>query len=456
MTTLISDSEQRRICIRMGDQRRDIIAPESMSLIDVLRASGATMRTSERIYRERSGDFVDPRSALGTLNDGDVVAIVDTRVAPAQRRARHQKEAALGNAVFAWWLMAIAGLIGGAIFFFAPVTQPAGWMNAIFVALVAASVVSAVLYVRRHRTDKVARGAVALGPAALVAAWAVTLSSPAEFSPIVTLITVAIVEAVYFSLIAVLARYTAERAQLNSLGAVAVGVALVLVAVLVLNLRDVVAACVIVGAAPLVLRALPTTMMHVPPGAFIDFAEHQEARFAVREVIPAAITTVDVDRVTDLVARSTARMQVITMATCALVVMCIPFVVVPLSSEPLIEMIGRLVLVGCVVLALALGARRFSSRVLKAVVRATAFFVGLITIVVVFAGLSEVARWSVAIGFLLGCVAIAASVILLARGARSVYWSRFADIVEGMALVFALPAAFVGAGLIQAVQGAMN
>ncbi|MGF3052652.1 hypothetical protein ACQUSY_01605 [Microbacterium sp. YY-03] len=454
MTALIPDSEQRRIGIRVGEHRRDIIAPESMPIIDVLRASGATMRTSQRIYRERSGEFVDPRSRLGTLSDGDVVAIVDA-VAP-QRKHRPVDEAVQSNAIFAWWLMGVAGLVSGAIFFVAPATQPAGWFRALFIVLVAASVVTSVLYVRRHRTDKVARGAFALGPAALVAAWAVTVSSPAQFSPIVTLITISVFEAVFFSLIAVLARYSAERAQLNSLGAVAVGVALVLTVVLVLNLRGVVAACIIVGAAPLLLRALPTTMMHVPPGIFIDFAEHQEARFAVREVIPTAITTVDMKRVTDLVTRSTARMHVITMAACALVVVSLPFVVVPLATVPMIEFIGRVVLIGCLVLTLSLGARRFSSRVLKASMRATAFFAALITIVVVLSGLSEVARWSVAIGCLLGCLAIAASVILLARGARSVYWSRFADIVEGIALVFALPAAFVGAGLIQAVQGAMN
>lgn len=457
MTTLIPDSEQRRIGIRVGEHRRDIIAPESMPLIDVLRASGATIRTSQRIYRERSGEFVDPRSVLGDLDDGDIVAIVDTRVGAPVRRTRGADDAtAQSNAIFAWWLMAIAGLVATAIFFVAPVTQPTGWHYPVFVALVGASVISAVFYVRRRRIDTVARGAFALGPAALLAAWAVTVSSPAEFSPIVTLITIAVVQAIFFSVIAVLARYSAERAQLSSLGAVAVGVALVLAAVLVLNLPGAVAACVILGAAPLLMRAIPTTMMHVPPGIFIDFAEHQQSRFAVREVIPAAITTVDVKRVTDLVIRSSARMQVITMAACALIVMSVPVVVLPLASVPLIEFIGRLVLIGCVVLTLALGARKFSSRALKAVMRGTAFVVALLTIVVVFAGLPDVARWSIAIGCLLGCLAVATSVILLARGARSVYWSRFADIVEGMALVFALPAAFVGAGLIHAVQGAMN
>lgn len=455
MTTLIPDSEQRRIGIRVGEHRRDVIAPGSMPIIEVLRASGATMRTSQRIYRERSGEFVDPRSRLGTLTDGDVVAIVDTRTT-SHRRSQADTAVAQSNAVFAWWLMAVSGVLAAAIFFVAPATQPTGWSATLFFLLVAASVIGSVLYVRRHRTDTVARGAFALGPAALVAAWAVTVSSPAEFSPIVTVITVAIVQAVFFSVVAVLARYSAERAQLSSLGAVAVGVAIVLTVVLVLNLRDVVAACVIVGAAPLLLRALPTTMMHVPPGIFIDFAEHQQARFAVREVIPTAITTVDVDRVTDLVERSLARMQVITMAACALVIVSVPFVVAPLASVSLIEFIGRLVLMGCVVLALSLGARRFSSRVLKGVMRVTAFFAGLATIVVVLAGMSDIVRWSVAIGLLLGCLAIAASVILLARGARSVYWSRFGDIVEAIALVFALPAAFVGAGLIQAVQGAMN
>lgn len=457
MTLTQSDANQRRIAIRVGDERRDIVAPEHMVLMDAVRWSGASLRSTQRIMRERSGELLDPRGTLADLEDGDVITIVETKTDRSRkRRSAADNSDQRSSVTAAWWLMGVSGLLAAVILFTIPTLRPVGWQWALVSAVIGGAVLSAVVYVRRKASNTASQGAFALGPAALLAGGGVLMSPPDQFSFGVTLITVAAIVAVFFAGIAVIARSAVERTQLNSLAGVSIGFALIYVVVLALNLSSIVVSAVIVGLTPLVLRALPTTVMHVPPGMFIDFEKHQQARWAVRESIPESIADIDMARVRILVARSSARVQVVAVATCVAAMVSAIFVFPGAAEAPLIEFIARLALAGFFVLALALGARRFVTQSMKWTIRLAAFVVLAMTVFALTGVTSFGVRTATAIALLFLCLVVAAAVVLLARGVRSVYWSRFGDIVEGIALVLSLPAALAAAGIIDAVRGAMN
>ncbi|WP_402844788.1 hypothetical protein [Microbacterium sp. GXS0129] len=430
-----------------------MVLPAGYTVGEVLAAIGVRTGPQTRMFRERGVVPIETTHGIEAFRDGDVVTLI-AEGAPAavpRKRDRRRTDGARTENVAAWWAMGAVGIVLSVFLAFTPGATLTGWPLVIGCVIVVAAVAAAVVLTRRGHTRAI--GAASLGPAALLGGAGVVLSPPSSFSIAVTIATVCALIAVYSFGLATLAKLPGDRAQLGAIGAVVTGVGVVHIVAAMLGLPEATAAAFCVGAAPLVLRALPAMLIDVPAGMFIDFERHQQVRWAVREQMPEPVLRVDGARVGNLLRRSRARMQTVTIAVCVSAAVFAPIALLPLDPESLTEMIGRLCLAGLVVVVLALSARRHGATVIAWTLRATAVFVLVVLAIGLLGVFTPQTRMFVTIGLLVVAVLIAAGSVPVARGLRSLYWSRFGDISEAIAVALCLPAGLVAGGMIDIIRG---
>lgn len=430
-----------------------MVLPAGHTVGEALAAIGVRAGPDTRMFRERGVVPIETTQGIEVFRDGDVVTLI-TEVAATEttrKRDRRRSTASRTENVAAWWTMGAVGVVLSVFLALAPDSLLTGWPLLTGAVIVVAAVAAGVVLTRRGHTRAI--GAAALGPAALLGGAGVLLSPPSSFSVAVTIATVCALIAVYAFGLATLAKRPEDRAQLGAIGAVVTGVGVVHIVAAMLGLPEATAAAFCMGAAPLVLRALPAMLIDVPAGMFIDFERHQQVRWAVREQMPEPVLRVDGDRVGNLMRRSRARLQTVTIAACLTVVVFSPVALLPLDPQRLMEMIGRLCLAALVVLVLALSARRHGATVIAWTLRATAVFVLLVLAVGLLGIFDSQTRILVTVGLLVLAVLIAVGSIPVARGLRSLYWSRFGDISEAIAVALCLPAGLVAGGMIDIIRG---
>jgi hypothetical protein len=205
-----------------------------------------------------------------------------------------------------------------------------------------------------------------------------------------------------------------------------------------------------------VLRALPNMLLDVPAGAFIDYARFQSLRSTVRESVPPAVVSFSTAEARALVDRSTARLVTATVLLCGLAAAASPWALVAAGTSDPIVAIARFALGCCVVIALVFGSRRPSDPLLQWVPRIAA------------AVIAGVGLWSFAPHLGVVPLTLIAGVVLVAgigagfivvpagRGASSLFWSRLGDMIESIAVVLAVPAGLLSAGIIEILRGVMG
>lgn len=429
-----------------------MVLPAGYTVGEVLAAIGVRTGPETRLFRERGVVPVEASQGIEAFRDGDIVTLIteDAPETSARRRGTRRHGGGSEN-VAAWWAMGAVGVVLSVFLAFAPPAALAGWPMVIGAVIIVAAIVAAVVLTRRARARAIS--AASLGPAALLVGAGVVLSPPSSFSMAVTIATVCALVAVYSFGLATLAKLPGDRAQLTAVGAVVTGIGVVHIVAAMLDLPEATAAAFCVGAAPLVLRALPAMLIDVPAGMFIDFERHQQVRWAVREQMPEAVVRVDGARVGNLLLRSRARLETVTIATCLTIVVFSPIALWPLAPERLMEMIGRLCLAGLLVLVLALSARSQGVTAIAWTLRVTAGYVLLVLAIGLLGVLSPDTRSLVTIGLLAVAVLVSVGSVPVARGLRSLYWSRFGDITEAIAVALCLPAGLVAGGMVDIIRG---
>ena len=450
--------ERRRIAIISGDQRVDLAIPLEDSLGEVLQAVGYTIEPGRHVVLERSGAEAKLSARGSDLVDGAMYSIIDLRTQLATTR-NGRSGAALRDRGALWWMLAMVAVVAVG----AQVVSPASdsvdaalQRGLTSGALGIAAVVSAIVWARRHPNDLNADAVSMLSPLALAFAAGfvmipLSLAEGVHLAALSGLLLAAVLSALLTS--------TIGGSRLRSSAGVATVILLVLSAVwavtLLTGMGIAAAAAISVGAVPLALRALPSTLLNIEDGYSINYEKFMGNRWTVRGTIPESPTEIAGPVVRGIVEDSTARL----LAGTALLSTA-PVILVPLAlrgdwqSNPFIFG-GSIGLLVTLVLALLLISRHTASPALRWIPRAAAALVVVEVTVGVTAVAGSIALAFAAIGLLFVALVAAAVLVPIGRGARSLVWSRLGDILEALAIALSLPAALLAADVLSTVRGMM-
>ncbi|TPW77843.1 hypothetical protein [Schumannella soli] len=442
--------ERRRIAIIDGAERWDLSLPLSARLDSVLHRLGVDAVGEGRMLVSPSGAEIELDREIGSLGDGDVLAVIDLGervVAPRRRRDRTETVTSTSSIT---WIAATAGILAAVLALLLPGSlDPMARLVA--TGVLALSAIASAVATSRHTGIVSAVAPLAFAFAAGVGAVPLLPAATTQAAVLTGLLAAAVVA----GLLALLARSGSMRAG------VATGTVLLLVLAgiwgltLLVGLDATAASALTLGLTPVALRILPTTLLDVPPGMFIDYERYQTTRWSVRQQLPEPGVSVRLAAVRGLVDASSARLLVGTAIVCTAAALGAPTAVSGFSRDGIV-LGGQIGLLVCVALALIFGARRYAVPALQWLPRAAALVV-IGTGVVAITRLGDVGWVLLIAAVALGAgVATGAAVIPISRGARSLSWSRFADVLEGMTVALALPAGLLAAGVIDLLRGMMT
>lgn len=450
--------ERRRVAIIDGDRRYDLVLPGSVSVDAVLTGLGASSSDGrQRMLVDHEGREVPSTARGADLTDGVVLTVVDPSEAlPARARSASSASRNVDAMTAVWWLLGAAGLLLGVVGLLVPDSIGPSLRVILAVAAATGAVASAAAWALRRGGDH-SRAVTAAAPLALAFGAGVIAIPPLPASAVqLALLCGLACAAVLAGLLGLLVRSAAVRAALGTVTLILLALAAVWGLALLLEMPVSAPAAVSLGAVPVALRALPTTLLDVPPGMFIDYRRFQRTRWTVRQAVPADGEPIGARTARDLVDRSSGRLLVGTAMLSLIAAASAPFAVPGFDTPDPIVLAGRIAVLCCAASALLLGARRASAPLLRWMPRAAAVVViGVAVVAAASVAGSVMLALASALLFLAG-VAAAFAVIPAARGFRSLGWSRFGDIVEVLAVVLSLPAGLLAADVLNLLRGMMG
>ena len=446
--------ERRRIVLQSEDRRFDLSLPFDETLDDALVLSG--LSTADRFVTIGPGGFEIPgETECEDLIDGGLYALIDrTALAPQARRAGATAGPSRADHGARWWMLAVSGLLLVAIF-----AQGAGdplLRLLIGLLLVLGAISGAVAWARRDSAAGVRGILGVLAPILLsFAAGALLIPAGLEASAHLSAATGFLAAGITTAVIAVSARARPMRAAAGTATVLLVALASIWGLALLLRWGQAEAAAISLGLVPLGLRALPSSLVNLPEGYFIDYKHFMTSRWTVRGAIPESVGLLRPERITAVVDDSSARLIAGTAVLSLVAVLMTPLAFLREWPDDPIVVSGGIALLICVGLALLLTPRHTTSRILRWLPRAAAAAVfvvaGIQASVALGAGFQVLGA---AVLFAVGLTAVAV-IIPISRGASSLIWSRFGDAFEWLAVALALPAALLYANALSLVRGMM-
>lgn len=451
--------ERRRIAILDGDRRYDLALPAHATLDVVLAGIGLPLVDGQRVLVDRGGAEVSPSAQAADLIDGVLLSVIDPTAAPpappqtAGRAAGNDRTPAAA----AWWLVGGAAVLLCLLAVLLPNALDAPLRFGLAVLAGVGAAASATVWARRtvvHRP-----GSVAVVGAPLVLAFAAGVVAipplPAATAPL-AVFTGLVCAAVLAALLGLIARAAVIRAEMGTVTLVLLVLSAVWGLAVLLDLPVSAPAAVSLGAVPVALRALPSTLLDVPPGMFLDYRRLQRSRWTVRQKLPDDGEPIGATAARDLVDRSSGRLVVGTAMLSVIAASAAWFAIPAFDAVDPIVLGGRIALATCTALALVLGARRASAPLLRWMPRIAAAVVIAVSAIALVRALGSQPLLIVAGLLLAAGVAAAFVVVPVGRGARSLAWSRFADVIEWIAVVLSLPAGLLAADVIDLLRGMMG
>jgi hypothetical protein len=434
----------RRIAVLDGGRRLDVAVPLGGTVGDVL--AGLGLDGPGTRVPVLDGIRADPATPVADVEDGALLVLVDpSEVAPRTRAAR--VDGAPTGVAPLWWAQVAAGLVLLVVSALQHEARPlvAGVLGACALAATLAAALG-------HPLDDAARAARMAGPGALVLA-AAAFGVPRTQAGTVQLAMLVVFLAVAVLLVVAVATDAGSRTRdaWGTAAVVALVVGVVWAIVLALGWDVSLAAAVTAGAVPLGVRALPSGVLSVPDGYFLDYDRHMDTRWTVRGTVEPVIPTADGAAVRRTVRSAAAAQSTGTVLLCALGALALPVAVAPGGASGLV-LGGRIGLLACYALSLTLMARTVGVRALAWTMRASALVaVGLGVRMALTGGSAPVVVAAAGVA-LIGGVVVASVAVAVGRGARSLVLSRVADVVEMLALVLCLPAGLLAGGIIETLR----
>ncbi|NTW39601.1 MAG: hypothetical protein HGA44_06870 [Cellulomonadaceae bacterium] len=439
-------AELRRVAVVDGTRRVDLSVPAWSTVSGVLADAGVSM--GEGAVAMIGDRAADAQGLVGDLPDGALLVVVEpgaeavaTAAAPRPAGVDPQDDAA-------WWLFGALGLVGLVAAVLRPAVQ--GWTAAGLgvVALVA------LLVAAGRRAGTTSGAARVAGPLLLAASAAlcvvpVGLHGSAQLGVVVVAGSLGALPLVGM----LVAPASQVRPVLGVTAAILLAVATLWLVVVALGWPVQAGAALTVGLVPLALRALPATLLRVPPGHFVEYGHFLRNPWSVRGQVPEAAGQVDREAVRAQVRASSSARVAGTVVIVAVGVTAQAFAV---PSPPVGTLVwcGVVALLACQVVALMLLVRNEPDPVVRWVVRSAALG-GLAVSAALLAGRLGDA-WVPAVVLVGLALICAASVAPIARGRSSLSLSRLADMVQGLAVILSLPAALLAADGIELVRRAVS
>lgn len=456
-------TERRRIVLSNSGVRTDLALPLDESFADVLRAGGFASTAAPSILGPH-GYEVDGATLAEDLVEGGLYTIVDLDpvLDPASTAPVAAEESRADHGV-RWVLLAVVALLLVACAGISTELDPWLRLAAAAVALIGA-LSTAMAWAGRAREDFALRGVVA--PAALSFATGVLLVPVTlEGAPHLSVATGFFAAAIGTTLIALMTRVRSIRAAASTVAILLVGFGAVWAVTLLLRWGAAEAATICLGLIPLMLRALPSALVNLPDGAFIDYKHFMSHRWTVRGAIPESPGFVDASGIRATVADSWSRLGAGTIVLALVASLSAPVALLRDWSDDPFVVSGGIALQVCLVLSLLLVPRHTGARLLRWAPRAAVVVMLVVVVLSVPAGLGPWASTGggsapapmllVAVGMFAIAVVAVAVIQPVSRGARSLAWSRAGDVFEALAVALAMPAALLHADVLTLLRGMM-
>lgn len=421
----------------------DLVVPPGATTSDVAAEYAAIARVPVPTLLDPLGRSLDPGRSLGDLgvDSGDLlVAVAAGAPAPAPTGAPGGPAPVVrrdGEGGGAWWAVVVAAV--GAL---------AGWCGAhaddrlrdVTVVLLGLGALLTLLPSPRYAGPRLVVGPVLGAAAALALVW-----DPAPDRLPVVLGTTALAGAVVASVARAVDRRADEALRVWMVAGV--GVFVVTGLATLVDLPPRVPWAVLLLAAVLMARFVPSLAVDVPDHYLLDLERLAVTAWSARERPTGrrGRTVVSPDAVAEVARRGTRLVTAAAVAVLAVVAVTAPLVLAT-ATLPL-DRIGARVLVGLAGAALLLAGRSYRHPPARALLRAAGLVAWTALAVVLLARLDGGALTAVATT----CVALGAVVVVAAvatgRGWRSAWWSRRAEVAEGLAGSGAIAALLVAVGL---------
>ena len=455
----------RRVTVVDGVDRREILVSTLSPLSDSLRNEGIDLESRSVVVIASDGSRIDV-SLVSTVADGALLTVVEPQPAGrAKTLPRGRVGAGALDFTGVLWISAasvaaivamvtaLAGGPGGAVEGLAALRYAAA---AVFALLA----VVAILTIHPHRSTQ--------KPGTVFSATFVVVPAMLAFSAGFLAIPTALEASVHLAIFAgfAAAALATAGAHVRSTGTVAGGatglvtvtlaaLAALFAATLVLGFDVSVSAALAAGAAPVALRVLPTFCLDIPDGQLLEYGEFMRNRWTVRGAIPEGSHPVTAAGMRPVMARARMQLRTGTVLFSAIPALLVPMLLVA-PGTGVISDVATVVLVATIIVSFLLSPRRANSPLLRWTPRVGAAIVALeFTVVRGLAdpGLPGLVLAAVA---LVVALLVAATMVPIARGTRSLGISRTADILENLATAFSFPAAFVAATMIDILRGAVS
>lgn len=385
------------------------------------------------------GRRLDAQTPLGAqgVDDGDVLLLVEALAPGAEEPAAVRQEPRQRTGPLVGAVLALAGALA--------VSLTAGPASRTVVATAVFALAALCMLAPASRWGDACR---LLAPPLAAASTALLVLQPQRPGQAALACTAAAVTA---ALVAAVLQVSG-RAALEGLTVELAGACLLAVVSwtgLVLGAPGPAVAAGLVALAACLVRVLPALAIDVPDEALLDLDRVSVTAWsaaAVKARRPLRVRSADVVRQVGDGRRllDAAVVAVVLVALC-----CLPVLLARPASG--LQRWGALLLTGCLAAAFALAARAFRGPV----PRTALLLGGAVAVVVLSARLAGqgggAARLLIVFAALGGAAAVVAAVAL-GRGWRSVRWARAGDLVEGLAVTLALPAAVVAAGGVEHVR----
>lgn len=256
------------------------------------------------------------------------------------------------------------------------------------------------------------------------------------------------------SVLAVL-RYAVSRREMapsHGIAAVLAGVwtavAALFALALLLDLPAYVMPALILGAAPLMIRSMPSAALDIPEEQALDMPFLARTAMSVRGVLPRSPARVRLDHVSRRIRQAEHRERAGMISASVLVAAMVPVVLAGYEPGGLRGW-GTVALVALLVLFLTLAPRSFRRPADKLPPRLALFSV-LVQLAVGVHRFPDALAWGIVL--IVAAVGFAFLAVPLARGYRSVRFSRMGDILEAITVGLVLPAALLAAGAVEGLQ----
>ena len=459
---LLSAPERRKIVVLSGEQRIDAAVPLDDSLGEALRGLGYELEPGRHAVLDRSGAEADLDAPGGDLHDGALFSIVDLKIVGAQGPAAARAAAAVRDDKGAvWWLLGTASVVIAAVALLDAGTT--GTLADVGVRLIAGfvlgggAVASAVFWAMRRPRDVTSEALAMLAPLALAFAAGVVAIDPALDSSVhLAVLTGLLAAGVLATLLAATVDALRLRSAAGAASIILLGLSAIWAVTLLGGMGAADAAILSAGAVPLAMRFLPSTLVNVADGYHIDYKHFMSSRWTVRGVIPESPGRIEMTEVRDVVDASSARLVTGVVLLSLVVALFLPLAFTrPIADSPFVVG-GTIASVCTLAIALTLAARHYATPVLRWVPRAAAAVVVLVAAVGVSVMFGQLVVLVVAGALLLSGIGAAVALVPIGRGARSLAWSRLADVFEWLAVVLSFPAALLAADVLSIVRGMMS